>query len=261
MLEGDEKPCHVAEAAASSLYKRIVQQHFTCDLSERVRGVELWAQHKTDGTGLAFHFDKDESLFAHNGTMLQPSLSSVLYLSNADNRTSGPRLSPTVITEQSFDSSIGEVLPSQPHSTTIVFPRRNTFVAFDGSFSHGVLEGPALDRRTLLINFWTDHVPHELERLPSQSHPPFPSSHGALSCSPTKQSKPHINITPSSEVIDVADRLNRSGVLVVSGDEASVSDSVHVGHPQMALVQVDKGDDQNDDGLALALVPYTMLSE
>lgn len=61
------------------------------------------------GKGLAFHFDKDETMMAQQQIMHQPALSSILYLtgsSQSDRLGAAPCTSPPTMTNGSNQSSL-----------------------------------------------------------------------------------------------------------------------------------------------------------
>ena len=124
-------------------------------------GAEYWVQIYNGGRGLAFHFDKDEHIMSSEGRMVNPIFSSVFYLSH----TSGPPQAPTVVTNQRFDVDQGCVVPDDPTSSTLVFPRKNSYCIFDGALGHGVLDSGRQDVRvTLLVNWWKKR-PENIERM------------------------------------------------------------------------------------------------
>lgn len=248
------------ESAARSLYEQIVCRILSEDAP--IQCCEVWAQSRSDGTGLGFHWDKDESLFESAGTMKQPMLSSVLYTSDSDGRVDGPRLSPTVVTEQQYDTQASKPEPLEPQSSTLCFPRRNAYLLFDGSLSHGVLDGPARERTTVLFNFWQSHEPASLERLPTFAATTESSS--AEDASPSEEPLQSIDVASSNEPIDVSELLQQWGLAVVgdsNNNDGRLVDAVHLEHPGLALVQVDAQQmpEAAADGLPLLLLPSSIL--
>jgi hypothetical protein len=116
-------------------------------------GAEYWVQVYEGGRGLAFHFDKDEHAMESSGVMVNPILSSVLFLTSADNGQ--PPQAPLVLTDQVFDCELGSPTPTDPTTSTLIFPIENSYCIFDGRLGHGVLDSAVTSRRvTLLVNWW-----------------------------------------------------------------------------------------------------------
>jgi len=137
-----------AEAAIQALYRGCMQGL----LPDTIAGAEYWVQVYKPGKGLAFHFDKDETLFKERQEMKHPVLSSVLYLSGSRHEQ---RLGPTVVVEQQFDNSKGCAFPPHPQKSALVWPQLNSLCVFDGRLGHGVLNSAAQEKRvTMLINWW-----------------------------------------------------------------------------------------------------------
>ena len=73
---------------------------------------------------------------------------------------------PTVLLQQHFDAEAGCASPENPAQSALVFPRRGSFLVFDGSLGHGVLDGLGDSvRMTLLINWWTHQPQVRVRRL------------------------------------------------------------------------------------------------
>lgn len=149
-----------AETAVCTLHAHIVGPSLPHDWA----GAEYWVQVYEGGRGLAFHFDKDEHAMKEEGRMVTPVLSSVLYLTGG-----GPGESlqaPTVVTDQRFDYDEGCAVPDDPTSSTLVFPRANSYCLFDGCLGHGVLDcGRKEQRATVLVNWWRKK-PESVDRVP-----------------------------------------------------------------------------------------------
>lgn len=118
-------------------------------------GAEWWVRLKAADTPMAFHFDKDESQFRLAGRMRHPTLSSVLYLTDAGG--------PTIILGQSVSADGRELIPPEVVDGVLSNPRRNSFLVFPGALRHGVVaDGSARDGRpgalrgSLLLNWWSE---------------------------------------------------------------------------------------------------------
>lgn len=127
-------------------------------------GAEYWVQVYEGGRGLAFHFDKDEHAMESSGVMVNPILSSVLFLTSAENNQ--PPQAPLVLTDQVFDCELGSPTPTDPTTSTLIFPVENSYCIFDGRLGHGVLDSAVTSRRvTLLVNWWAQK-PLKIQRAP-----------------------------------------------------------------------------------------------
>jgi len=177
-----------AEAAVAHLHE-LVHDSLPHDWS----GAEYWVQVYHGGRGLAFHMDKDEHAMKEQGAIINPCLSSVLYLTGDED---GPVQSATVVTNQRFDHETGRMAPSDPTTSTLVFPRANTYCVFDGRLGHGVLDCGHDGRRvTFLINWWKKK-PQNIDR----AEPQITGEHRRIKREGT--SPPHIEcILP--EVIEI----------------------------------------------------------
>jgi hypothetical protein len=111
------------------------------------------------------------------GRMVNPILSSVLYLTGGSNgefsSPSGTPLrvlqAPTVVNDQLYDQHTRSTIPEDPTSNTFIFPRENSYCVFDGRLGHGVLDsGCKEERMTLLINWWQTK-PENIDRIPLDS--------------------------------------------------------------------------------------------
>lgn len=166
-----QTPSTAAEAVISALYQRVLRHHPQCPPA--MTGAEWWVQVRCQrhtcpvvhpqhqayrpGSGLAFHFDKDEAAFKDTGTMRHPVLSSVLYLTGeADGCVQGP----TVVMRQRFDNDRRCTVPEDPDACCIVWPMRGRYLVFDGGLGHGVLDSVGQSKRiTLLVNWWQGPPP------------------------------------------------------------------------------------------------------
>jgi hypothetical protein len=105
-----------------------------------------------------FHQDRDERLALATGRLVHPRLSSVLFL----NRVRGGALA---VTREPPDPERPSLAPRNL-DLTLVAPRPNRYVLFEGTLTHGVLDaenqvptgrlpGPRSRlRRTIAINWW-----------------------------------------------------------------------------------------------------------
>lgn len=82
VVEGAEPALTVAEQAVQQLYRSLVGLQLAPPPGSW-QGVEYWCQVYEGGRGLGFHFDKDEQAMAADGRMVNPTLSSVLYLTGS----------------------------------------------------------------------------------------------------------------------------------------------------------------------------------
>lgn len=150
---GFGEPTNVVEEAILFLRPRVVK-------NLRIAGAEWWLSrmYATD-VRVDFHQDRDEKLALRTGKLVHPRLSSVFFL----NRVRGGALA---ITPQLPDPSNPSLAPQRLDDLTLVAPRPNRFVVFDGKLTHGVLDannqipdrklpGRTRLRRTIAINWWT----------------------------------------------------------------------------------------------------------
>ncbi|KAI3427206.1 hypothetical protein D9Q98_007142 [Chlorella vulgaris] len=148
VVEGAEPALTVAEQAVQQLYRSLVGLQLAPPPGSW-QGVEYWCQVYEGGRGLGFHFDKDEQAMAADGRMVNPTLSSVLYLTGS--QEDSPRQAPTVLIDQCYCHETRCVLPEHPAWSSLVFPLRNQYLLFGGGQAHGVLEAmpaaPALQRQ------------------------------------------------------------------------------------------------------------------
>ncbi|MBU8895034.1 hypothetical protein DRW03_02085 [Corallococcus sp. H22C18031201] len=126
----------------------------------RIAGVEWWLSRMSpNDVRVDFHQDLDERLARAGGPRVHPRISSVLFL----NRVRGGALA--VTRELPCDDN-PSLAPSRLDNLTLVAPRPNRLVVFDGTLTHGVLDanndipdgrlpGTARERRTLVMNWWT----------------------------------------------------------------------------------------------------------
>jgi hypothetical protein len=146
------EPANVVEEAILALRPRVVGRR-------RIAGVEWWlSRMSTTDVRVDFHQDRDEKLALRTGRLVHPRLSSVLFL----NRVRGGALA---VTRQPPDPGNPSLAPRRLDDLTLVAPRPNRFVVFDGKLTHGVLDannqipdqrlpGKARQRRTIPLNWW-----------------------------------------------------------------------------------------------------------
>jgi hypothetical protein len=146
------EPQNVVEEAILALRPRVVGRR-------RIAGVEWWlSRMSTTDVRVDFHQDRDEKLALRTGRLVHPRLSSVLFL----NRARGGALA---VTRQPPDPDNPSLAPRRLDDLTLVAPRPNRFVVFDGKLTHGVLDannqipdrrlpGKARQRRTIPLNWW-----------------------------------------------------------------------------------------------------------
>jgi hypothetical protein len=145
-------PTNVVEEVILTLRPRIAGRR-------RIAGVEWWLSrmYPTD-VRVDFHQDRDEKLALRTGTLIHPRIGSVLFL----NRVRGGALA---LTEELPDPENPSLAPRKLDTLTLVAPRPNRLVVFDGSLTHGVLDannqipegklpGRSRLRRTLIMNWW-----------------------------------------------------------------------------------------------------------
>jgi hypothetical protein len=146
------EPTNVVEEAILALRPRVVK-HL------RIAGVEWWlSRMSTTDVRVDFHQDRDEKLALRTGKLVHPRRSSVLFL----NRVRGGALA---VTRQLPDPANPSMAPRKLDDLTLVAPRPNRFVVFDGKATHGVLDvnnqipdgklpGSPRQRRTIALNWW-----------------------------------------------------------------------------------------------------------
>ncbi len=125
----------------------------------RVGGVEWWlSRMNTTDVRVDFHQDRDEKLALRTRRLVHPRISSVLFL----NRVRGGALA---VTEEPPDPDRPSLAPRRLDTLTLVTPRPNRLVFFDGTLTHGVLDannqiptgrlpGTVRQRRALIMNWW-----------------------------------------------------------------------------------------------------------
>jgi hypothetical protein len=145
-------PANVVEEVILALRPQVVGRR-------RIAGVEWWlSRMSTTDVRVDFHQDRDEKLALRTGKLVNPRLSSVLFL----NRARGGAL---VVTRQPPDPDNPSLAPRRLDDLTLVAPRPNRFVVFDGRLTHGVLDannqipdgrlpGKSRQRRTIPLNWW-----------------------------------------------------------------------------------------------------------
>lgn len=125
----------------------------------RITGVEWWlSRMRTTDVRVDFHQDRDERLALRTGELVHPRLSSVLFL----NTVRGGALA---VTRELPHADNPSLAPERLDDLTLVAPRPNRLVVFDGTLTHGVLDarnqipdgklpGSSRERRTLVMNWW-----------------------------------------------------------------------------------------------------------
>ncbi len=146
------EPANVVEEVILALRPHVVGRR-------RIAGVEWWlSRMSTTDVRVDFHQDRDEKLALRTGRLVHPRLSSVLFL----NRARGGALA---VTRQPPDPDNPSLAPRKLDDLTLVAPRPNRFVVFDGKLTHGVLDannqipdrrlpGSSRQRRTIPLNWW-----------------------------------------------------------------------------------------------------------
>ena len=146
-----EQPASVVEEAILQLRERLPARL-------RLAGAEWWLSRMyTTDVQVDFHQDRDERLALATGELVHPRLSSVLFL----NRVRGGALA---VTREPPDPERPSLAPRNL-DLTLVAPRPNRYVLFDGTLTHGVLDaqnqvptgrlpGRSRLRRTIAINWW-----------------------------------------------------------------------------------------------------------
>lgn len=173
----------LGERVVVEVYRRIAR-HILEETGAlpRFGGAEWWCQvYKKTTHGLSFHFDADTAKQAE-GQMVNPILSSVLYLTGTAGREPGAaessgsaalkralkfgwREGATAITDQVYDHTHKRPMPDPPTQLLLVFPEAGNFCIFDGRLGHGVLDTSLIaGRQTFLINFWETR-PQAIERV------------------------------------------------------------------------------------------------
>jgi hypothetical protein len=132
----------------------------------RIVGVEWWlSRMRATDVRVDFHQDRDEKLALSTGKLVHPRRSSVLFL----NRVRGGALA---VTKEPPSEDNPSLAPDRLEELTLVAPRPNRLVVFDGTLTHGVLDannqvpdgklpGPSRERRTLVMNWW-GHRPTDI---------------------------------------------------------------------------------------------------
>ncbi|XXF76077.1 hypothetical protein P2318_23860 [Myxococcaceae bacterium GXIMD 01537] len=146
------EPANVVEALILSLRPRVAGRR-------PIIGVEWWlSRMNTTDVRVDFHQDRDEKLAQRTGQLIHPRRGSVLFL----NRVRGGALA---VTRELPDPENPSLAPRRLDTLTLVAPRPNRLVVFEGSLTHGVLDannqvpdgklpGRVRQRRTLIMNWW-----------------------------------------------------------------------------------------------------------
>jgi hypothetical protein len=144
-------PTNVVETVILALRPQVPKER-------RIVGVEWWLSRMyTTDVRVDFHQDRDEKLALATGRLIHPRVSSVLFL----NRVRGGALA---ITEELPEPENPSLAPSSL-DFSLVAPRPNRLVLFDGNLTHGVLDannqvpdgklpGRSRLRLTLVMNWW-----------------------------------------------------------------------------------------------------------
>ncbi len=144
-------PTNVVETVILALRPQVPKER-------RIVGVEWWLSRMyTTDVRVDFHQDRDEKLALATGRLIHPRISSVLFL----NRVRGGSLA---ITEDLPEPENPSLAPSSL-DFSLVAPRPNRLVLFDGNLTHGVLDannqvpegklpGRSRLRLTLAMNWW-----------------------------------------------------------------------------------------------------------
>ncbi|MBF5044827.1 hypothetical protein FGE12_20680 [Aggregicoccus sp. 17bor-14] len=146
-----QEPSCVVEEAIQALRPRVPP-------GLRLAGAEWWLSRMyTTDVRVDFHQDRDERLALATGRLVHPRLSSVFFL----NRVRGGALA---VTREPPDPERPSLAPRNL-DLTLVAPRPNRYVLFEGTLTHGVLDaenqvptgklpGRSRLRRTIAINWW-----------------------------------------------------------------------------------------------------------
>jgi hypothetical protein len=188
-----------------------------------------------NGSGLAWHFDKDEQLLLKEGRVVTPLLSSVLYLTGA---AGGPLQGPTVVTDQRFDPGAQRPEPDDPTCSTLVFPRANAYCLFGGALGHGVLDSGSAERRaTLLVNWWADK-PAAVDRAPAGEAEQAARGGGA-EAAVEAQSEEVAVVTVTVAEADLQESQLVDDILAAAGVAVGGARCVRLRHPGLAMCPVD----------------------
>eukprot|EP00956_Cyclotella_meneghiniana_P008173 scaffold10872_cov66-Cyclotella_meneghiniana.AAC.6 len=148
-------------------------EEFDGDKSSKIIGAEWWCHSRQLGANLGhqIHYDTDESLLGREKKVTHPIVSSVLYLSGANQ-----------MTEETAKAGATVVFNQTPKSKAVAskawvsHPKDNSFMVFPGNLLHGVLpctgpkkpitpsdyEKPENNRLTFMVGFWTRNVAEEI---------------------------------------------------------------------------------------------------
>ena len=140
--------------------------------SSKIVGAEWWCHSRQLGANLGhqIHFDTDESLLGREKKVTHPIVSTVLYLSGANQKTGETaKAGATVVFNQTPESK------QVASKAWVSHPKDNSFMVFPGNLLHGVLpcigqkkpkapieyEQPENNRLTFMVGFWTRNVAEE----------------------------------------------------------------------------------------------------
>jgi len=117
-----------------------------------LEGVEWWLRRCPARFGKPFHFDKDEKLFAFNGQIACPLLTTVLYLTHGG---------ATLILD--FHAGMDPAFGKHAKRLFRAMAEPGKLLAFPGNRCHAVTaEDLPFDRQSLVMNWWSHH-PREVE--------------------------------------------------------------------------------------------------
>lgn len=211
----------------------------------------------TPGSGLAFHWDKDEAQLVETGVMRHPLLSSVLYLNDAE-ECGPPRLGVTMVTDQTFDAETGEGTPDPCRRTVLAWPTSGALLVFDGALAHGVLDSrSSVVRRTILVNWWSA-APTGVRRLTAAeyagdhalSQPLSLDDDGAPSAE--RASVPLFELLAASDCGDGPQLLDE--VLRARGFDPDQASAVALHYPDSLIWQVEPDQGEEDAKQVAVLV-------
>ena len=131
-------------------------RHVMGEIDTRFGGVEMWIQRRAASAQMHLHWDMDEERVRLRHQLRTPSVTVVIYLTDAGG--------PTLVLRQTPHS------PRRgPRRCWCIWPHAGQACRFPGNYLHGVLGGDdsaAAPRHTLILNFWRRR-PQGLHRLPA----------------------------------------------------------------------------------------------
>lgn len=136
---------------------------------EKIEGYEFWAHTRPlkANLGHQLHFDTDESLLNETGKVTHPVISSILYLTGSNVKSTSAAGS-TIVFNQTPDST------QNANKVWVSPPKDKHYMIFPGNLLHGVLpctvhdqkheeKEASLERLTLMVGFWTRNVPEAMK--------------------------------------------------------------------------------------------------